>query len=103
MTHLVDTSVLKRLSVPAVRAAVDELTGLVNRAHFTQAISRCLENRRLTDGAQFSVLYLDLDGFKLINDSLGHSAGDEFLVHVSRRVQRRLRPHDGWRAVPPPA
>jgi diguanylate cyclase (GGDEF)-like protein len=45
-------------------------------------------------GSELAVIYLDLDRFKLINDSLGHSAGDEFLVQVSRRIQDSLRPHD---------
>ena len=72
----------------------DALTGLVNRTHFSQAIERCLESRRLTDGAQFSVFYLDLDGFKLINDTKGHRVGDELLVEVGVRLKKALRDND---------
>ena len=72
----------------------DALTGLVNRAHFSQAIERCFDNRRIADGAQFSVLYLDLDGFKLINDTSGHRTGDELLVEVGARLKKALRDND---------
>lgn len=72
----------------------DALTGLVNRAHFTQALERCFENRRIDEGAQFSVFYLDLDGFKLINDTKGHNAGDQLLVEVGARLKKTLRESD---------
>jgi diguanylate cyclase (GGDEF)-like protein len=72
----------------------DALTGLVNRANFTQALERCFEARRAIDGAQFSVFYLDLDGFKLINDTKGHKVGDNILVQVGARLRRLLRESD---------
>ncbi len=72
----------------------DALTGLVNRTHFSQAIERCFESRRLSDGVQFSVFYLDLDGFKLINDTKGHKVGDELLVEVGARLKKALRDSD---------
>jgi diguanylate cyclase (GGDEF)-like protein/PAS domain S-box-containing protein len=72
----------------------DALTNLANRSRFneclTQAIDRCEEHPR----SQFAVMYLDFDRFKLINDSLGHGAGDEFLVKVARRIQEHVRPTD---------
>jgi diguanylate cyclase (GGDEF)-like protein/PAS domain S-box-containing protein len=72
----------------------DTLTGLPNRRRFyellTQAVARCVVDPE----RGFAVLFLDFDRFKLINDSLGHSAGDEFLVQVSRRIQSRLRGQD---------
>jgi diguanylate cyclase (GGDEF)-like protein/PAS domain S-box-containing protein len=72
----------------------DALTDLANRSRFneclTQAIDRCDEHPR----CQFAVMYLDFDRFKLINDSLGHGAGDEFLVKVARRIQEHVRPSD---------
>ncbi|HYS12020.1 MAG TPA: EAL domain-containing protein [Burkholderiaceae bacterium] len=72
----------------------DGLTDLANRSRFNeclmQAIDRCEEHPR----CQFAVMYLDFDRFKLINDSLGHGAGDEFLVKVARRIQEHVRPTD---------
>ena len=77
----------------AHRAFHDVLTGLPNRAlledRLRQAVARA---GRL--GQQISVLFLDLDNFKVINDSLGHKTGDELLVAVSRRLQGCLRPSD---------
>jgi diguanylate cyclase (GGDEF)-like protein len=72
----------------------DALTGLVNRAHFSQAIERCFDNRRLSGTAKFSIFYLDLDGFKLINDTKGHKVGDELLVEVGVRLKKALREND---------
>ncbi len=72
----------------------DALTGLVNRANFSQAVERCFENRRISSGSQFSVFYLDLDGFKLINDTKGHNFGDQLLVEVGTRLKRALREND---------
>src|SRR6266508_2780021 len=71
----------------------DGLTGLPNRALFLDraelAISRARRLRSLV-----AVLFLDLDGFKAINDSLGHAAGDRLLVEVAERGRRVLRPAD---------
>ena len=72
----------------------DALTGLANRVRFSEcmdrAIQRCKSDRRHT----FAVMYLDFDRFKLINDTLGHSAGDQFLVKVAQRIQQQIRPGD---------
>lgn len=72
----------------------DTLTGLPNRRRFQELLAQAVARASVDREQRFAVLFLDFDRFKLINDSLGHSAGDEFLVLVSRRVQGRLRGHD---------
>ena len=72
----------------------DTLTGLPNRRRFGEHLAQAVELARVDPGQGFAVMFLDFDRFKLINDSLGHHAGDEFLVQVSRRIQGKLRPHD---------
>ena len=74
----------------------DSLTGLPNRRRFHELLAQAVERVNGSGDAAdaFAVMFLDFDRFKLINDSLGHSAGDEFLVQVSRRIQNSLRPHD---------
>ena len=66
------------------RATRDSLTGLANRSGLYDAIDQMLEGR---GAVAFSVLFLDLDGFKDINDSLGHHVGDQLLCTVARRLQ----------------
>ena len=75
--------------------ATDALTGLCNRAVFVEALGRRLDNGGTRRGASgFAVLYLDLDRFKVVNDSLGHMVGDELLISVSQRLESCLRPGD---------
>jgi diguanylate cyclase (GGDEF)-like protein/PAS domain S-box-containing protein len=77
------------------RAFVDPLTGLWNRAEFVEGVGRRLDEYKLQPaGDRFAVLYLDLDRFKVVNDSLGHLVGDELLVAVSRRLESCLRTGD---------
>ena len=74
---------------------LDPLTGLFNRAVFVEGLGRRLEEFKLGRvGNQFAVLYLDLDRFKVINDSLGHLVGDELLIAASRRLETCLRHGD---------
>jgi diguanylate cyclase (GGDEF)-like protein/PAS domain S-box-containing protein len=74
---------------------LDPLTGLYNRAVFVDSLGQRLAEfqRRLGHDA-FALLYLDLDRFKVVNDSLGHLVGDELLVAVSRRLETCLRQGD---------
>ena len=76
----------------------DALTGLPNRRrfydHLEQAVASVNKDGPSEIKTAFAVMFLDFDRFKLINDSLGHSAGDEFLVQVSRRISESLRPND---------
>ena len=74
---------------------LDPLTGLCNRAVFVEGLGRRLDEfKRQRGGDRFAVLYLDLDRFKVVNDSLGHLVGDELLVAVSRRLESCLRKGD---------
>jgi diguanylate cyclase (GGDEF)-like protein len=72
----------------------DSLTGLPNRRQFQQRLTQMLDQARSEPRRQFALMFLDFDRFKLINDSLGHAVGDEFLVAVARRIQDHVRPQD---------
>ncbi|MGH7459213.1 MAG: putative bifunctional diguanylate cyclase/phosphodiesterase [Longimicrobiaceae bacterium] len=71
----------------------DVLTGLPNRALLTDRLNLLMRRAR-RHGSTFAVLFLDLDRFKVINDSLGHLAGDDLLIAVARRLETVLRPGD---------
>lgn len=71
-------------------AMTDYLTGLPNRAQFDQAMATEMQHA-MRSGQPFSLLCLDLDGFKSVNDQFGHAAGDEVLCEVARRLQRQVR------------
>jgi diguanylate cyclase (GGDEF)-like protein/PAS domain S-box-containing protein len=75
------------------RVLHDSLTGLPNRPSFVGSLTEALK-RGIASGSPVGVLFLDLDHFKLINDSLGHHAGDELLREVAPRLRGHLRPGD---------
>ncbi len=72
----------------------DSLTGLPNRGRFHTLLSQSLVAANNDPSQHFGLMFFDFDRFKLINDSMGHSAGDEFLIQVSRRIQDHIRPGD---------
>lgn len=72
----------------------DTLTGLPNRAFFTERLQHALNHKKRHPKDNFAVLFVDLDRFKNINDTLGHSAGDRFLLEVSRRIGDCVREND---------
>lgn len=65
----------------------DNLTGLPNRSMFTERVEQAINTQSKLRRGQFAVLFIDLDRFKNINDTLGHSAGDQFLLEVSQRMR----------------
>ena len=72
----------------------DPLTDLPNRLLFLDRLGLCVSRARRNQDYLFAVLYMDLDRFKMINDSMGHALGDQLLVEVGRRLQTSLRDTD---------
>lgn len=75
------------------RTVTDDVTGLPNRLSVTQYLAERMSNPTLAQ-SQFVVLFIDLDGFKAINDTYGHTVGDQFLKAVGQRLSRSLRATD---------
>ncbi len=76
------------------QARHDSLTGLPNRAQLQERLDDAIMRVTSADARPFAVLFLDIDRFKLINDSVGHVAGDELLVESSRRISQVIRSND---------
>jgi diguanylate cyclase (GGDEF)-like protein/PAS domain S-box-containing protein len=89
-----DVTDQKRLETELAHLAFhDHLTGLANRALFRDRLEQAIARTART-GKHAAVLFLDVDDFKTINDSMGHSAGDDLLIEVARRLETCLRPSD---------
>jgi diguanylate cyclase (GGDEF)-like protein len=92
LRSLADVAAREAMEAALLEAAQqDKLTGLPNREAFMERLGQTLLRVRAGKQLQFAVLFLDFDRFKLINDTLGHEAGDELLRQISRRLQGALR------------
>jgi len=72
----------------------DVLTGLPNRALFVDRLSHAITIAKRRSDYLYAVLFIDLDGFKIINDSLGHTVGDQLLIEFSKKLMTYIRPDD---------
>jgi two-component system cell cycle response regulator len=91
--RLLHDAARRAVTTAEILSQQDPLTGLGNRRLITKRISAALANARRNQNAM-AVIYLDLDGFKHINDTLGHSAGDAVLISVARRLKTLVREED---------
>jgi len=90
-----DVTARRRVEQDLAHAALhDNLTKLANRTLFSAMLDRSLSRARRSPEYRFAVLFVDLDHFKFVNDSLGHLAGDKFLVAMARRFLAHMRPGD---------
>lgn len=88
-----DVTESRSLSKMTYQATHDSLTGLINRREFERRVRQALENARSKDES-YALCYLDLDNFKLVNDTCGHNAGDELLKQLSSRLTTVVRESD---------
>jgi len=92
---MTDITVRKRLEERLRHdASYDMLTGLPNRAFFLERLSQAVKRAERYPGYTFAVVFLDLDSFKVVNDSLGHQVGDELLVQIAKRLATEIRGSD---------
>lgn len=88
------TDEMRLRDAQAAGSLTDPLTGLGNRAFFVELVLRAVRRAERHADYQFAVLCLDLERFKLINESLGHDAGDALLRQVAERLKEAIRPND---------
>jgi diguanylate cyclase (GGDEF)-like protein len=92
---LTDISERKELESRLRRAALyDSLTGLPNRSLFMDQLSQAFARAKRSTGYHFCIFFMDLDGFKAVNDTLGHAFGDALLTKVGERLKAHLRGND---------
>lgn len=75
-------------------ATHDRLTGLPNRQVLLEELTKQVQRKKRNPSYRFALAFIDLDGFKLVNDTLGHQAGDKLLIEVARRIRSTVRPDD---------
>ena len=92
---LKDITELKQAQEKLVHDAFhDSLTNLPNRALFLDRLERTVARAKRHNDYKFAVLFIDIDRFKIVNDSLGHHAGDELIIQFSKRILHSLRLED---------
>jgi len=93
--QIVDISERKSMEQQLLHDALhDALTGLPNRALFMDRLEQQLKRSQSQNGYLFAVLFLDLDRFKVVNDSVGHLIGDKLLIEIARRLEKSISPTD---------
>ncbi len=88
------SALLKREAASRHNALHDPLTGLPNRSYFLQRLEQSIQFAQRNSSHQYAVLFIDLDSFKPVNDTLGHEIGDQLLKHVAVRIKLLLRKSD---------
>ncbi len=92
---LTDISELKRVQELIIHNALhDPLTDLPNRTLLLERLKLAIKRSKRSKNYHYAVLFIDLDRFKVVNDSLGHSIGDQLLIHIAKRFKARLRDMD---------
>ena len=93
--QIVDITERKQMEQQLLHDALhDALTGLPNRALFMNRLEQQLKRSQRQDKYLFAVLFLDLDRFKVVNDSVGHLIGDKLLIEIARRLEKSIAPTD---------
>ncbi len=94
--HNFDRADANKIAEERIRflATHDALTSIPNRSMFNTMISEAHQRASRAPGRRFAVLFVDLDRFKMVNDSLGHTAGDQLLIEASKRMRANIRAED---------